>query len=77
MKCYKVNMFYPTFREHIIGHLEELKESVSIIDVKTSALLVDSNMSAEEIENMTEDIDEETHKLQYKVSCAVRSMYCE
>lgn len=60
-------MSHPTHKSHIMEHLQEIKDLVTVMENKSSRLLVDSLLSVEETEELTEAIDESIHLLQYKI----------
>jgi hypothetical protein len=61
-----IAMNVPQHRQHIINHLNEMKQAVRDMDKKCDRLKR-SNLRISDIENLSEEIDEATHSLQYKL----------
>eukprot|EP01034_Spumella_vulgaris_P025457 gene25457-31921_t len=57
----------PNHKQHIQEHLYELSDSISLMESKSLGLLDSAQMSVRESEEAAEKIDEEIHRLQYKL----------
>lgn len=56
----------PSHRQHIETHLHELNQSLQIME-ENARRLADGNLNMRQTEDIAEMIDEEVHRLQYKL----------